>query len=1250
MNKHLPFKSGRHLPAPLCLLILGLAIHLPLHAQSTWSGGGANANWSTSANWNVAPASGNTLNFGGILQTVTNNDLTADTSFGPINFTNDGTTGKTGAFTLAGNRIILGGTISLTAVSGTTIEDTISLDMVLNSTRIVDAATNHSLKITGIISGSGGLSKQGGSGTLLTLTALNTFTGTVTLTSGTIAFNTIANSGTASALGAGGTIVAGSSGGTTGTLQYTGTGSSTNRQIQIGTGSTVTSTVGLILQSDGTGTLAFTNNAFNVAFATSTATKTLTLRGTNTGNNLISGAIIDNNTAGGGKIAVTKTQAGTWALAGTNTYTGGTTVTTGVLTFLNTGAKPSTGTTTVAAGATLGLGVGTSGTLFTSADVNSLFAGTMTNVTNDVASNVGLDTTAGDFTYATSIATTTRGLTKLGAGTLTLTGVNAYTGTTSIAGGVLDVGTISAGALGSGGLFLSNNAVLQGNGTFTRTLSGNSTPTTGQVAAVNGGFAAKGGTLTINFGGAGATVSLSTGNSRFGGNLVFGSATADSKVIVVNPLGLNTLTRTFTVNSGVGGDSAELQGAISGGDATDGIIKEGAGLLILSAANTYTGTTTINAGTLQLGSGGSTGSINGTSGIINNGALALNRTGTLNISTAISGTGVVTQTGSSLTNVSGANTYSGGTNVNAGTLSFLNTGAKPAAGTVTVASSATLGLGVGTAPGFFTSTDVDNLFAGTLAGVSNSTTSRVGIDTTAGNFTYASNASGTRGLTKLGANTLSLTGTNTYTGRTTITDGILKLDSTGAIPGGIGSTGGTSTIAFNGGIIGLTATSGDFTRGIGTGAGQVLWITDAAGGFAAFGGNRSVNFGGSATPSTVTWSNSGGVLGDSILLSDSTSDSTITILNPIALSNSASSRTITVNNGTADIDAVMAGALSSQLTASNGTRLIKSGAGTLALTATNSYVSGSSPVGTTISAGTLMLGNGGTTGSLLYVPSTTGINSDVTISSGATFAFNRSDTGLTVANLIIGAGSVAQAGTGSATLSNANTYSGGTTVSKGTLLVTNTSGSATGTGAVTVAGSTILGGTGIIAPTGTNGVSVAGTIAPGLPGVTDGAGTLTFTMADGSVALASTAALALQLRSHGTNGLTLTYNPDGTIATISGTGSSTGSDRLVFTASGTGLLDFTQASAGSIGVTFTGGYTPQALDAFDLLDWSNLGTAGLATNLLSLPTLTDPNLFWDISKFTSDGVIAIAQNVPEPSRGMLLLGGLWRVCLRRRRC
>ena len=145
------------------------------------------------------------------------------------------------------------------------------------------------------------------------------------------------------------------------------------------------------------------------------------------------------------------------------------------MTFLNTAAKPSSGTTYVQALATLGLGVGSGSNYFAAADLDNLFAGTMSNVNNDPNSNVGIDTTQGDFMYASGISST-RGLVKLGANTLTLTGSSNYSGSTTVSNGILSVsgggainGTSSV-IIQSGGLLdVSNGAVtVAGGGTFAR--------------------------------------------------------------------------------------------------------------------------------------------------------------------------------------------------------------------------------------------------------------------------------------------------------------------------------------------------------------------------------------------------------------------------------------------------------------------------------------------------------------------------------------------------------------------------------------------------------------------------------------------------------------------------------------------------------------------------------------------------------------------------------------------------------------
>ena len=118
-----------------------------------------------------------------------------------------------------------------------------------------------------------------------------------------------------------------------------------------------------------------------------------------------------------------------------------------------------------------------------------------------------------------------------------------------------------------------------------------------------------------------------------------------------------------------------LGGVISG---TGALVQLGTGTSILTAANIYSGGTTISTGTLQLGNAGVTGSIVGN--IVDNGALEFNRTDAgLNVVGNISGTGSVIQAGTGTVTLSGTNIYSGVTTVSAGTLQAGSTTALSAA-------------------------------------------------------------------------------------------------------------------------------------------------------------------------------------------------------------------------------------------------------------------------------------------------------------------------------------------------------------------------------------------------------------------------------------------------------------------------------------------------------------------------------------------------------------------------------------------
>jgi autotransporter-associated beta strand protein len=268
-------------------------------------------------------------------------------------------------------------------------------------------------------------------------------------------------------------------------------------------------------------------------------------------------------------------------------------------------------------------------------------------------------------------------------------------------------------------------------------------------------------------------------------------------------------------------------------------------------------------------------------------------------------------------------------------------------------------------------------------------------------------------LVKSGTGTQALGGTNAYTGTTTLNGGVLKLNSADALPGGIGDTGGTSALLFGsgmGGVIGLTAASGDFTRaiqGLTPGAEKVGWTNGGQGGFAAFGGDRSVNFGGAADP--ITWIPNQGVLGATLILGHSSADSKITVVNPIDLGGFP--RTVLVNDGSAAVDGEFSGVIS------GGGALNKDGAGTLDLTGNNTY-----GAATNVLAGTLRIKG-------LH----TGTNNSVTVSDGASLildpsgqlSFIPSTNG--VSNKITGAGSATLNGTlffklGSTEIANGNSW------------------------------------------------------------------------------------------------------------------------------------------------------------------------------------------------------------------------------------
>jgi fibronectin-binding autotransporter adhesin len=125
-----------------------------------------------------------------------------------------------------------------------------------------------------------------------------------------------------------------------------------------------------------------------------------------------------------------------------------------------------------------------------------------------------------------------------------------------------------------------------------------------------------------------------------------------------------------TLFVGLNGLSTTVSGTINDGGASGGtgasLVKVGDGTLILSGDNTYTGLTAVLAGALQLGDGGTSGSILGN--VFNHTTLAVNRSDTYTYAGSIIGDGALVQTGPGTTILTGNNLYLGGTTISAGTL------------------------------------------------------------------------------------------------------------------------------------------------------------------------------------------------------------------------------------------------------------------------------------------------------------------------------------------------------------------------------------------------------------------------------------------------------------------------------------------------------------------------------------------------------------------------------------------------------
>ncbi|MHB1948150.1 MAG: MBG domain-containing protein, partial [Gammaproteobacteria bacterium] len=650
-------------------------------------------------------------------------------------------------------------------------------------------------------------------------------------------------------------------------------------------------------------------------------------------------------------------------------------------------------------------GSGTTGGLVGAQIKNSTGTGSLSLSSNSAQNftvTQGTGSAASDLTISAVISNTgTGGITKLGSGLLTFSGTNTYTSPTTINAGTLSVGTIAAGGTSSnlGAATASATNLVLGGGTLQYT---------GATASTNRPF------------------SLTTGTT--------------SNIQVTNSL--NTLTMS----------------GISTGGSTGNLNINGSGGLTFTNANTYTGMTTVSSGTLTanvanaLFSGSSLNVAGGTfaigagfnqsvAGVTLTSGIITGTTGTLTgtsytldsgtISAILAGTSGVTKTTSGTVYLTGANTYTGQTVIQAGVLSgntILNAGAgassfgNPTGGNATIligtsgsVSSGTLQYtGTGSSSSRPINLQGNSGSSGTIdASGSGTLTLSGGISTTGTSglsLFFTGSGAGTESgaisnligaVTKNGPNTWTLgSASNVYTGSTTVNNGTLTQSVANSLPS-------TTNLTIN-------------SPGIYDLASNALSVTDLSGTGTLTDSGTAATF--TDTPAATSADSFSGLISGttSITLNAATNG---TNTGSLSLSDTANSYsgTTTVTQGTLSYNSIASGTNSALGSASSAINIGATGilkyvgsgdTSTRQFNITNGGVIDASGGGLlTLSATTLVANSG----NLILDGTGTGSITGTVDSTTAT--------------------SLTKNGTGTWTLSGSNTYTGATTINNGTLSV-----------------------------------------------------------------------------------------------------------------------------------------------------------------------------------------------------------------------
>jgi fibronectin-binding autotransporter adhesin len=346
------------------------------------------------------------------------------------------------------------------------------------------------------------------------------------------------------------------------------------------------------------------------------------------------GAVGNSSFAGviSGDGGLTKDGSGTLTLTGANTYSGATTISEGTLVVTNAAGLGTTAAgTTVANNATLQLDLANLTTTNEAITLNGAGLGGIGALRHNAATGIavfGQVTLASNSQINSDTATAGGGLQFTGPG---ITGVN----TNLTTGGAGDIQINNAITTGTGALIKNGTGSLVINGA--NTFTGATTVNAGSLLVSGGSALSDTALLTVN---APGTVALNTAETVGG---LAGNGVVQLQVDPPVGTGIGSVLTIATASG-----SNTFSGVISGTAAGNGLTKTGAGTQILTGNNTYTGTTTISAGTLQVGAGGGTGTL-GSGAVVNNGALVFEVTGIGRVvANAISGTGALTVTGGGL--------------------------------------------------------------------------------------------------------------------------------------------------------------------------------------------------------------------------------------------------------------------------------------------------------------------------------------------------------------------------------------------------------------------------------------------------------------------------------------------------------------------------------------------------------------------------------------------------------------------------